>query len=74
LAASAAAVAAGADTAYEAARALPWTRHNKEFGELDPQNQMLAVTETAAHLDVLVLQGRLASSISPDGVEYYRKV
>jgi glyoxylase-like metal-dependent hydrolase (beta-lactamase superfamily II) len=74
LTASAAAVAAGADTAYETARALPWTRRNKAFGELDPENQMLAVTETAAHLDVLVLQGRLSSSISPDGIEYYRKV
>jgi glyoxylase-like metal-dependent hydrolase (beta-lactamase superfamily II) len=73
LAASAAAVAAGADTAYATALALPWTRHNKAFGELDPENQMLAVTETAAHLDVLVLQGRLSSVLSPDGIEYYRQ-
>ena len=73
LTASADAVAAGADTAYEAARALPWTRHIKAFGELDPGNQMLAVTETAAHLDVLVLQGRLSSTTSADGIEYYRK-
>jgi hypothetical protein len=34
---------------------------------------MLAVTETAAHLDVLVLQGRLSSVLSPDGIEYYRQ-
>ncbi|HEX8767303.1 MAG TPA: MBL fold metallo-hydrolase [Jatrophihabitans sp.] len=73
LAASAAAVAAGADTAYAAALALPWTRRNRAFGELDPENQMLAVTETAAHLDVLVLQGRLTSVVSPDGVEHYRQ-
>lgn len=73
LAASAAAVAAGADTAYDAALALPWTRHNKAFSELDPENQLLAVTETAAHLDVLVLQRRLSSSISPDGIEFYRQ-
>ncbi|HEX8095788.1 MBL fold metallo-hydrolase [Jatrophihabitans sp.] len=73
LTASAAAVAAGADTAYDTARALPWTRHNKAFGELDQTNQMLAVTETAAHLDVLVLQGRLSSTISPDGIEHYRQ-
>ena len=72
LTASAAVVAAGADTAYAAARALPWTRRNKAFDELDPQNQMLAVTETAAHLDVLVLQGRLGSATAPDGVEHYR--
>ena len=72
LTASAAAVAAGADTAYLTAQALPWTRRNKAFGELDPENQMLAVTETAAHLDVLVLQGRLSSTTSPDGIEHYR--
>lgn len=73
LAASAAAVAAGADTAFDAALALPWTRHNKAFSELDPENQLLAVTETAAHLDVLVLQRRLSSSTSPDGIEFYRQ-
>jgi glyoxylase-like metal-dependent hydrolase (beta-lactamase superfamily II) len=73
LAASAAAVAAGADTAYAAALALPWTRREKAFSELDPENQLLAVAETAAHLDVLVLQRRLTSSTSPDGIEYYRQ-
>ncbi|MEO6502616.1 MAG: MBL fold metallo-hydrolase [Jatrophihabitantaceae bacterium] len=73
LAASAAAVAAGAGTAYEAALALPWTRRDRAFSELDPENQLLAVTETAAHLDVLVLQRRLSSSTSPDGIEYYRQ-
>ena len=72
LAASAAAVAAGADTAYQTALALPWTRREKSFGELDPPNQLLAVAETAAHLDVLVLQRRLSSSICADGIEYYR--
>ena len=74
LAASAAAVAAGAATAFDTALALPWTRRNKAFGELDPPNQMLAVTETAAHLDVLVLQGRLAGGIEADGIEYYRTI
>jgi len=74
LAASAGAVAAGAATAYQVALALPWTRRNKAFGELDPPNQLLAVTETAAHLDVLVLQGRLAGGVEEDGIEYYRPV
>ncbi len=73
LAASGAAVAAGASTAYDTAMALPWTRHEKAFSELDPENQLLAVTETAAHLDVLVLQRRLSSSTSPDGIELYRQ-
>ena len=74
LAASAAAVAGGAGTAYQAALALPWTRHEKAFADLDPENQLLAVAETAAHLDVLVLQRRLTSSTEPDGIEYYRTV
>jgi glyoxylase-like metal-dependent hydrolase (beta-lactamase superfamily II) len=58
----AAAVAAGAATAYEVARALRWTRRDRQLAELDPVNQMLAVIETRAHLELLVAQGRLASS------------
>src|SRR5690606_30827313 len=45
------AVVAGDGTAYEVARTLPWTRHERAFDDLDPFNQMLAVNETAAHLD-----------------------
>ena len=59
--ASAAVIKAGASTAYEAARALRWTRRERPFDDLDPFNQMMAVMETAAHLDVLVRQGRLRS-------------
>ena len=66
----AAAVAAGAATAYEAARVLRWTRRNRQLDELDPVNQMLAVIETRAHLELLAAQGRLASS-DHDGVTYY---
>jgi glyoxylase-like metal-dependent hydrolase (beta-lactamase superfamily II) len=67
----AAAVAAGAATAYEAARALRWTRRNRQLDELDPVNQMLAVIETRAHLELLAAQGRLASS-QEDGVTFYQ--
>ena len=62
--ASAAVVKAGASTAYEAARALRWTRRERLFDDLDPFNQMMAVMETAAHLDVLVRQGRLQSPVA----------
>ncbi|MGH3158587.1 MAG: MBL fold metallo-hydrolase, partial [Streptosporangiaceae bacterium] len=62
--ASAAVIGAGASTAYEAARALRWTRRERLFDDLDPFNQMMAVMETAAHLDVLVRQGRLRSRIT----------
>jgi glyoxylase-like metal-dependent hydrolase (beta-lactamase superfamily II) len=53
------AVAGDAPTAYEVAGRLSWTRRQKSFADLDPFNQMLAVGETAAHLDLLVGQGRL---------------
>lgn len=48
----------GADTALEVARQLKWTRRERTLDELDLFNQMLAVGETGAHLDVLVAQGR----------------
>ena len=50
---------AGPVTAFAAAAALPWTRRKRRFAELDPMNQLLAVGETAAHLEVLALRGRL---------------
>jgi glyoxylase-like metal-dependent hydrolase (beta-lactamase superfamily II) len=53
------AVATGSRTAFEVAQALTWTRHDRALDELDPFNQLLAVHETLAHLDVLVVQGRL---------------
>jgi len=65
-----AAVRAGAATAYEAARALRWTRRERQLGELDPFNQMLAVIETRDHLELLAAQGRLNRS-SQDGVARY---
>ena len=57
--ACAAAVTAGSGTAYETARALTWTRRERHFDDLDLFNQMLATTETRAHLEVLVAQSRL---------------
>lgn len=68
---SAKAVEQGADTAAEAARVLRWTRRLRHFDELDRLNQMLAVTETMAHLDVLVLRGWLTVSVDPDGIAHY---
>jgi glyoxylase-like metal-dependent hydrolase (beta-lactamase superfamily II) len=62
LAASKQTVIAGAQTAYAAAQSLNWTRHQRRFDELKPFHQMLAVIETAAHLDVLVARGELHST------------
>lgn len=54
------AVLDGHATGYEVARALPWTRRERAFDDLDAFNQMLAVNETVAHLDVLVRREELA--------------
>jgi len=59
-----------AQVPYEVAGQMTWTRRQRRLDELDPFNQMLAVLETAAHLDLLVLQGRLRALVS-DGVTGY---
>lgn len=60
----------GAGTAHEVATAMRWTRRERTLDELDLFNQMLAVIETGAHLDVLVLQNELKRTES-DGVHIY---
>ncbi|HEY0717353.1 MAG TPA: MBL fold metallo-hydrolase [Streptosporangiaceae bacterium] len=65
-------VDAGAATASESARRMLWTRHGRQFGELDVLSQCLAVTETMAHLDVLMLAGRLRRA-EADGVRRYTR-
>lgn len=64
-------VAAGASTGMEAATALSWTRRERAFSELDPFNQLLAVNETVAHLDVLVRR-ELLTVDEEDGVRRFR--
>ena len=44
------------------ARLLPWTRQGVPFDGLDSFNQMLAVIETEAHLDLLAGTGRVSRS------------
>ncbi|MGA2826980.1 MAG: MBL fold metallo-hydrolase [Streptosporangiaceae bacterium] len=63
---------AGAHTASEAARRMLWTRWGRTFAELDLLGRCLAVTETMAHLDVLVHVGRL-SRTEADGVACYTR-
>jgi hypothetical protein len=46
-------------TPYEAAQGIPWTRRQRAFTDLDMMSQILAISETAAHLEVLVLRGHL---------------
>jgi glyoxylase-like metal-dependent hydrolase (beta-lactamase superfamily II) len=60
------AVAAGATTAYDVAGVLRWTRRLRTLDELDPFNQMLAIAETGAHLQLLAAQGRIAATDDGD--------
>ena len=63
---TAGALTGGAATAYEVARQLRWTSRGRHLDEMDAFNQMLAVMETVAHLDVLRAQGRATRS-QPEG-------
>ena len=65
-----AAIRGGAQTAPEAAAVLRWTRRGRELGDLDPFNQMLAISETAAHLQLLTAQGRVTRH-EADGLRYF---
>ncbi len=65
-----AAIWAGAQTAPETAAMLRWTRRGRTLDDLDPFNQMLAVAETAAHLQLLTAQGRVTRR-EADGLRYY---
>ena len=65
-----AAVAAGAGVALDVARALRWTRRERAYDALHLFDRMLAVLETAAHLDVLVLRGELVRDASGDVITY----
>lgn len=73
LAQTAAAVRAGAATAHEVAAELGWTRRERSFAELDMFNQILAVGETLAHLDVLVARDQ-SDRTTVDGVDRYRSI
>ena len=66
-----AAVRAGAATGFEVAASLRWTRRLHSVADLDTFNAMLAVFETAAHLDLLVAQGRVKEA-DEDGVRIFR--
>jgi glyoxylase-like metal-dependent hydrolase (beta-lactamase superfamily II) len=64
------AVRGGADTGFAVANELHWTRRQRHFDELDEFNQIMAVHETMAHLQVLVERGDLTRRVD-DGVAYF---
>jgi glyoxylase-like metal-dependent hydrolase (beta-lactamase superfamily II) len=57
-------------SALDVARRLLWTRRETSFAELDPFNQMIAVCETIAHLDVMVDRREVAVG-DRDGVAVF---
>lgn len=61
----------GPVTALSAASVIPWTRRQRKFADLDMMSQLLAVGETSAHLEVLVLRGQLVRHVSDEGVDSY---
>ena len=65
------AASAGPVTALAAAEVIPWTRRQTKFADLDVMSQLLAVGETSAHLEVLVLRGQLVRYTTPEGVDTY---
>ncbi|WP_028922434.1 MBL fold metallo-hydrolase [Pseudonocardia acaciae] len=67
----AAVITHGANTAYEVASRITWTRRGRRLDELDLFNRCLAVVETSAHLDLLAEQGRLRRTVT-DHVRHYQ--
>jgi glyoxylase-like metal-dependent hydrolase (beta-lactamase superfamily II) len=66
------AVLAGHATPYEVAMAIKWTRRQRLFRDLDLFSRVLAVNETAAHLEVLALRGQLTREVSAAGADVYQ--
>ncbi len=64
------ALVAGAAFVTDVAALLRWTRSGRSFDELHLFDQMLAVLETAAHLDVLVLRNEAVRDDAHDVVTY----
>jgi glyoxylase-like metal-dependent hydrolase (beta-lactamase superfamily II) len=66
-----AAMAPGRSTSYEVAQAIKWTRRQTAYAELSNIDQLLAVGETAAHLEVLVLRGQLTRHTDENGTDHF---
>jgi glyoxylase-like metal-dependent hydrolase (beta-lactamase superfamily II) len=66
------AVQAGHATPYEVAKAIKWTRRQRPLGELDLFSQILAINETAAHLEVLMIRGQVTREVSAEGADLYQ--
>lgn len=67
----AALVRRGTDNAHEIAADMPWTRRERRLSDLDVMNQMMAVLEVQAHLDVLVHLESIREVDLGDGIHRY---
>lgn len=63
-------VASGSSTAFQVAEEMRWTRRDRFLDELDTVNQMNAVLEVLAHLDLLVNQRVLTCHESDEGRQF----
>jgi glyoxylase-like metal-dependent hydrolase (beta-lactamase superfamily II) len=57
-------------TAADVAAELRWTRRRRSYDSLDTFNQMLAVTETVAHLELLAHSGVLVADRTEERITY----
>jgi glyoxylase-like metal-dependent hydrolase (beta-lactamase superfamily II) len=64
------AIGPDAASAGEIAHRLPWTRRNRDFGDLGEWHQQFAVSETLAHLQHLLVRGRVTRIEGPDPIRY----
>ena len=60
----------GATTAFDVAQRITWTRHERPFDALNPFNQMLAVSETITHLELLADRGELRRERDGERLRY----
>lgn len=65
------AIAREPGSAYDVARQLPWTRHERRLDDLDLFNAALATLETRAHVELLAARGELTRTLD-DGRYVYR--
>jgi glyoxylase-like metal-dependent hydrolase (beta-lactamase superfamily II) len=62
----------GATSGFEVATAMTWTRHHRSLSDLDMFNQIMAIHETMAHLQVLVERGEVVRE-SVDGIVRFKR-
>lgn len=74
LGASLAALAPDGSTADQVARRIGWTRHERDYTELDVFSQGMAAMETKAHLELLVVRGQATARDTDGGIVFARSV